>query len=111
MNEPNPTSPNDPNASQSNEPKQPAANEPKANPISETVHRAWDTTKAKAGDALQSGERYVRDHPGTSVLSMFGMGVLVGLAVGWSIAHETHESYMQRALKMAKRLGNKFNLD
>jgi len=103
MNEPNPApfSPSTP----------PSSAEPNPNPISATAQRAWETTKTKAGDALETGERYVREHAATSVLSTFGLGVLIGLAVGWSIAHEAHESYSERALRMAKRWGNKFNLD
>lgn len=99
MNETNPTSHN------------PSPSTEGSNPISDAAQRAWQTTKDKAGGALETGERYVREHPGTSVASIFGLGVLVGLAVGWSIPHEAHDSYSDRALRMAKRWGNKFNLD
>ena len=65
----------------------------------------------KAGEALKSGERYVRENPGTSVLSIFGCGFLLGLLLGWSIAHEEHESYSKSARKLAKRWGGKLNFD
>ena len=80
-------------------------------PISDAAKRAWQATKDKAGEALHTGERYVSDHPTTSALSIFGLGCLIGAVIGWSIAHEAHDSYTDRALKLAKRLGGKFNLD
>jgi ElaB/YqjD/DUF883 family membrane-anchored ribosome-binding protein len=79
--------------------------------IGDTAQRAWQATKDKTSGALHAGEDYVREHPTTSVLSIFGLGCLIGAVIGWSIAHETHESYTDRALKLAKRLGGKFNLD
>jgi hypothetical protein len=95
MNEPYPNLPND----------EPTPTTPGA------AQRAWQTAKNKAGEALETGERYVREHPGYSVLSTFGLGVLVGLVVGWSMAHEQHETYTNRALKFAKGLGSKLHLD
>lgn len=79
--------------------------------VSDTAKRAWEATKEKTGDTVQAGTRYVREHPTTSVFSTFGLGCLLGAVIGWSIAHETHESYTDRAMKLAKRLGSKFNLD
>jgi hypothetical protein len=71
--------------------------------------QAWETTRDKAGEALQSGERYVRANPGTSVLSIFGIGFLLGLLVGYGMAHE--DDYSTRARKFAKRWGKNLNLD
>ena len=82
-----------------------------AEPISDAARQAWNTTREKAGQALQTGERYVRDNPGTSVLSIFGLGFLFGLLVGWSVAHEERESYSTSARKFAKRWGHKLNFD
>ncbi len=75
------------------------------------MKRAWETTKERAGDALHSGEQYVRKHPTTSVLSVFGTGCLVGIAIGWAIAHEAHESYSKRASDLLGILRGKLNLD
>ena len=72
--------------------------------------QAWETTKERAGEALQTGERYVRDNPGTSVLSIFGLGVVVGLLVGYSIAHEDRDDYSASARKFLKQWGHKMNL-
>lgn len=85
-------------------------NESKAN-VSEAASQAWETTREKAGEALQSGERYVRDNPGTSVLSIFGIGFVLGLLVGWSAAHEERDDYSASARKLAKRWGKKLNID
>ena len=82
-----------------------------AGKISEAATQAWDTTREKAGEALQSGEKYVRENPGTSALSIFGLGVLVGVLVGWSVAHEDQDDYSASARKYAKRWGRKLNLD
>jgi hypothetical protein len=43
--------------------------------------------------------------PGTSVLSIFGLGVVVGLLVGYSIAHEDREDYSASARKFLKAVG------
>lgn len=76
---------------------------------SEAATKAWDTTRQKASEAVETGERYIRDHPGTSVLSIFGLGVALGFLVGWSVAKE--DDYSTSARKFAKRWGHKLNLD
>jgi hypothetical protein len=88
----------------------PSSPEAPASNIKDTAAHAWETTRERAGEALQSGERYVRDNPGTSVLSIFGLGFLLGLIVGWSVAHEEHEDYSTRARKTARGWGRKLNL-
>lgn len=89
-----------------------------ANPIPETTGaavedatQAWETTKEKAGEAYESGERYVRDNPGTSVLGVFGAGLLLGALIGWSVAHEDEDRHARDARKFLKRWGRKLNLD
>lgn len=79
--------------------------------ISDTAKHAWETTRDKAGEALQTGERYVRENPATSVLSIFSFGCLLGVLIGWSLAHEDQDSYSQSARKFAKRWGGKLNFD
>jgi len=91
-----------------NENPTPPAPDP-APTASEAATKAWETTRQKAGEAMETGERYVRDHPGTSVLSIFGLGVALGLLVGWSLAKE--DDYSTSARKFAKRWGHKLNLD
>jgi ElaB/YqjD/DUF883 family membrane-anchored ribosome-binding protein len=91
-----------------NEPLQAATNEAKS--ASETATQAWETTKEKAGEALQTGERYVRENPGTSMLSVFGFGLLLGLLLGWGLAQD-HDNYSTRSRKFMKRWGHKLNFD
>lgn len=79
--------------------------------IKEGAAQAWETTKEKAGEVLHTGERYVRDNPGTSVLSVFGGGLLLGLLIGWSIAREEQDDYSDKTRKFFKRMGHKLNLD
>lgn len=79
--------------------------------IADAANQAWETTREKAGEALQSGEKYVRDNPGTSVVGIFGLGVLVGVLVGWSVAHEEEDDYYASGRKFAKRWGKKLNFD
>ena len=76
----------------------------------ESAAQAWETTKEKAGEALHTGERYVRDNPGTSVLGVFGAGLLLGVLVGWSMAREERDDYSESTRKLLKRLGHKLNL-
>ena len=80
-------------------------------PISDAAKRAFETTKEKAGEAFESGERYVRENPATSAMTILGFGILVGVLIGWSIAHEDQDSYSQSARRFAKRWGGKLNLD
>jgi hypothetical protein len=77
----------------------------------DAASQAWASTKDKAGEALQSGERYVRENPGTSALSIFGLGFVLGLLVGWSLAHEDRDNYSTSARKFMKRWGHNLNLD
>jgi ElaB/YqjD/DUF883 family membrane-anchored ribosome-binding protein len=91
-----------------NEPLQAATTE--ANTATDAATQAWKTTKEKAGDALQTGERYVRENPGTSALSIFGFGLLIGLLLGWGLAHD-EDNYSTRSRKFMRRWGHKLNLD
>ena len=91
-----------------NEPLHTATNE--AQRATDVAAQAWETTKEKAGEALQTGERYMRQNPGTSVLSIFGFGLLLGLILGWSMAHD-NDDYSTRGRKLMKRWGHRLNLD
>ena len=73
--------------------------------------RAWNSTKEKASDVLQSGERYVREHLGTSVLGVFGAGMLIGALAAWSAAHEQRDDAADSIHRFLTRLGRKLNLD
>jgi hypothetical protein len=86
-----------------------SANSDPIGTASDAATKVWETTRQKAGEAIETGERYVRDHPGTSVLSIFGLGVALGFVVGWSVAKE--DDYTTSARKCAKRWGYKLNLD
>lgn len=88
----------------------PPSNDP-ASKVTEAATQAWDTTREKAGAVLQTGERYVRDNPRTSVLSIFGIGFVLGLLVGYSIAHEEQNDYSANARKFARRWGKKLNFE
>lgn len=79
--------------------------------VADAASQAWETTREKAGEALETGERYVRENPGTSVLSIFGLGFLLGALVGWSVAREEQEDYADSARKYARRWGKKLHLD
>jgi hypothetical protein len=72
---------------------------------------AWNHTQEKAADVLQSGQRYLRDHPGTSVLGVFGAGVLVGAIFAWSLAHEQRDEASDSIHRFFTRLGRRLNLD
>ncbi|MEO7319027.1 MAG: hypothetical protein ABIZ56_08575 [Chthoniobacteraceae bacterium] len=77
----------------------------------DSAAQAWETTKEKASEAMQTGERYVRDNPGASVLGVFGAGLLVGVLIGWSAAHGERDDYGDSTRKLIRRLGQKLNLE
>lgn len=77
----------------------------------DTAAKTWAATRDKAGEALDSGERYVRENPRTSALSVLGVGFVLGVLVGWSLAHESREDYGSQARRYAKRWGQKLNFD
>lgn len=73
--------------------------------------RAWNTTKEKASEALQTSQRYVREHLGTSVLGVFGAGMVVGALIAWTAAHEQRNDTSDSIHRFLARLGRKLNLD
>ena len=79
--------------------------------VAEGAAKAWEATKEKAGEVLHTGERYVRDHPGTSVLSVFGGGLLLGVLIGWAMAREDQDDYTHKTGRFFKRWGHKLHLD
>lgn len=81
-----------------------------ASSAAEIAGRSWETTKDKASQALHSGEQYVRDNPGTSVLGVFGTGLIVGLLIGWSVAHQERRDYSDDARRILDRLARDLKL-
>ena len=77
----------------------------------EDAGRVWDNTKGKAAEALQAGAFYVREHPGTSVLGVFGAGMLIGAFVACSVVHEQRNEAADSLHRFLTRLGRKLNLD
>ena len=86
-------------------------NENESSEVPAGATQAWEATNEKAGEALHTGERYVRENPGTSVLSIFGLGFILGLLLGWSVAHEDRDNYATSARRFTKRWSHKLNLD
>ena len=87
-------------------------------PVSDTTEKitgaaaqAWETTRDTASEAYQHGERYVRDNPATSALTLFGLGCLLGLLIGWSLGREEKLDYSASARKLAKGWSKKLNFD
>ena len=64
----------------------------------ESVSRAWQNTKHRSEEVLDSGETCVRDHPGSAVLTAFIGGLIVGCFVGWSI-YESREHQHRNAIR------------
>jgi len=80
------------------------------NPTIRRAEEAWETAKNKAEEGYAAGERYVRDHPGSSALTIFGMGFVVGVLIGWSVARQEEESYFDRWSRTAKDRARGFHL-
>jgi hypothetical protein len=87
-------SPNEPNFSE----------EPTSNTAAAAAGKAWETAKAKVEDGYVASEQYVREHPGTSVATVFAIGFAMGLLVGWAAAHEEHQSFWERAKGFPRHL-------
>jgi ElaB/YqjD/DUF883 family membrane-anchored ribosome-binding protein len=83
----------------------------KATAIADEATHVWESTKGKASEILQSSDRYVREHPGTSVLGVFGAGMLVGALLAWSVAHEQRDDAADSIHRFLTRLGRKLNID
>lgn len=81
------------------------------NTVAREAGQAWGNTKEKAAEVIHSGERYVREHPGTSVLGIFSAGMLVGALVAWAAAHEQRNDTADSIHHFLTRLGRKLNLD
>lgn len=77
----------------------------------EGAAKVWEATKERAGEVLHTGERYVRANPATSVLSVFGGGLLLGVVIGWCMAREDQDDYTHKTAKFLNRLGNKLHFD
>ncbi|MDQ3623620.1 MAG: hypothetical protein M3463_14215 [Verrucomicrobiota bacterium] len=86
-------------------------NASRATVAAEGAAQAWETTKEKAGDALETGQRYVRDNPIPSMLSVFGFGLLVGALIGWSVARQEEDDYSDYARRLGKDWRRKLHLD
>lgn len=81
------------------------------NTVAREAGQAWSNTRGKAAEVIQSGGRYVREHPGTSVLGVFGAGMLVGVLVAWTSAREQRNNTADSIHHFLTRLGRKLNLD
>lgn len=86
-------------------------NASRATVAAEGAAQAWESTKEKATDALETGERYVRENPIPSMLSIFGFGLVVGMLVGWSIARPDDDDYSDIARRLGRDWRRKLHLD
>jgi ElaB/YqjD/DUF883 family membrane-anchored ribosome-binding protein len=77
-------------------PQDSSSTESRRESISEAAREAWQTTKEKASEALDTGERYVREFPRASAASIFCMGLLLGLVLG-AIGRENDDTFSSRA--------------
>lgn len=88
----------------------PDPNLPSSDAVKEHAAQAWETTREKAGEALRQSEHYVRQNPGMSIAAGFGLGLVLGLLIGWSVAHEDEpDDYATSAHKFMKRWAHKLN--
>lgn len=73
--------------------------------------RAWPRTKEKASEALHTSQRYVHDHPGTSVLGGFVVGMVVGALLAKTAAHAQPNDTAESIHRFLARLGRKLDLE
>jgi hypothetical protein len=79
--------------------------------LADSASQVWGNTKVKAGEVADRSGRLVREHPTTTVLSVCGLGFLLGLAVGWSVSRTEAEQRCVCAYKFFKRWGHKLSFD
>ena len=63
-------------------------------PHSENIAgEALEEAKETASEAVESGERCVRDHPASAIATAFAGGILLGILIGWSASESRHRDY------------------
>ncbi len=73
--------------------------------------RAWTRTKEKANEALHTSQRYVHEHPGTSVLGGFVVGMVAGALLAWTAAHTQRNDTAESLHRFLARLSRKLDLE
>jgi hypothetical protein len=68
----------------------------------ESATRAWENTREKAEEIVDSGETCVRENPGSAMLTAFLGGMLVGGFIGWRVA-ENRAHHTQHLIRDAMR--------
>ncbi|MHB1081126.1 MAG: hypothetical protein ACYC67_17150 [Prosthecobacter sp.] len=79
--------------------------------VAAEARRAWTNTQEKASEALHTSQRYVHDHPGTSVLGGFVAGMLAGALLAWTAAHTQRNDTADSIHRFLARLGRKLDLE
>ena len=82
-----------------------------AQSVGDGAAQAWASTKEKTGELFQGGERIIRENPGVTALSACGIGLALGILVGWVVAREEHNQYCWCTSNLLRRLGHKLKLD
>ncbi len=88
------------------------ANEPYRSTESTTndrFHRAFDTARERATQAVDFGEDCVRRHPETAVWSSFATGMLFGLLAGWLLAQQLEDPWRRDLRSMLSRLQSRLH--
>ena len=69
-----------------------------------------DTARESATEALESGERWVRENPIPAILTALGGGILIGALLGWNAAESRHRDYRDTCRELAREWQHRLHL-
>jgi ElaB/YqjD/DUF883 family membrane-anchored ribosome-binding protein len=61
----------------------------------QAVSDAYDKTSEKVGETYDKAKIYSSEHPGTTILIAFGMGLGLGLLLAAGTTHRSHNRFAQ----------------
>lgn len=76
-----------------------------------TFRKAYEPVRDSAFGAIETGERYVANHPETAVFSSFFLGLLIGGLAGWALAESGGNDWKDELRTLLGKAKGRLNLD
>ena len=76
-----------------------------------TAGEVLESAKETATEAVESGERCVRDNPVPAIATAFAGGLLLGVLIGWSAAESRHHDSRDSFRHLARDWRHRLHLD
>ena len=71
----------------------------------------WAATKERAARVLRESQGWLRENPRASAFGLYGLGVVMGWALGWATGKEDRGNRQGCAHRFLSRWGQKLKLD